>query len=117
MLHFCRMASKHPRLGVARDPDLAAALDSTRDLLGARETKSAAAQIRALALRGAESVLAAAEDEDPVARARRRLCEKYELIPATADPRDFELRPGEIDPDDPTPASDALRWVRGKDED
>ncbi len=36
-----------------------------------------------------------AADEDPVARARRRLCEKYELIPATADPRDFELPPGE----------------------
>lgn len=70
---------------------------------------------RALALRGAESVLVA--DGDPVARERRRLCEKYELIPATADPRDFELPAGEIDPDDPTPASDALRWVQGKDGD
>ncbi len=49
-----------------------------------------------------------------MAELRRWLREKYNTIPATADPRDFELPAGEIDPSDPTPASDALRWVQGK---
>lgn len=107
------MATKHRRLGVSRDPELERALAQTHRLLGAEETRSAAAQVRALALRGAESVLEA--DGDPVAERRRELHERYGTIPATADPRDFKLPAGEIDPDDPTPATDALRWVRGED--
>ncbi len=105
------MASKHPRLGVARDPALDRAMSDTRPLLGAEETRSAAAQIRALALRGATAVLAEA---GPEAAETARLREKYNLIPATADPRTIPLPEGEFDPDDPTPASDALRWVRGE---
>lgn len=102
-------------MGVARDPELERALAQTRRLLGATETRSAAAQVRALALRGAESLLDA--EDDPAAEIRRELHERYGTIPATADPRDFKLPPGEIDPDDPTPATDALRWVRGEDRD
>ena len=48
-------------------------------------------------------------------RAGRRRHERCGTIPATSDPRDFRLPSGEIDPDDPTPATDALRWVRGND--
>jgi hypothetical protein len=113
VLHWPPVASKYRRLGVARDPELERALTQTRQLLRAEETRSAAAHVRALALRGAESVLDA--EGDPAAQLRRELHERYGTIPATANPRDFKLPPGEIDPDDPTPATDALRWVRGKD--
>jgi len=109
------MASKYRRLGVARDPEVEAALADTRDLLDEAETRSAAAHVRALALRHAR--LLRKENEDPAAELRRRLHEKYGAIPATSDPRDYRLPPGGIDPEDPTPASDALRWVRGKDKD
>lgn len=108
------MPSKYPRLGVARDPELEEALERTRPLLDPAETRSAAAHVRALALRGAERVV---KEDDSVDPELKRLREKYDLIPATSDPRTFRLPEGEIDPDDPTPASDALRWVRGKDRD
>jgi len=106
------VASKYPRLGVARDPELERALADTKRLLSAAETRSAAAQVRALALRGAQSL--AELDDDPAAALRRRLREEYGTRPATLSPRDFKLPPEEIDPENPTPASDALRWVRGK---
>jgi predicted nucleic acid-binding protein len=82
-----------------------------RSLLGPAETRSAAAHIRALALRGAESVV---EQAGPEADLRRRLAESHGLTPATVDPRSLPPPAGCVDPDDPTPASDALRWVRGK---
>lgn len=108
------MPSKYPRLGVARDPELEKALERTRPLLDPAETRSVAAHVRALALRGAERVV----EEDPGERELREFREKYNIVqPATSDPRTFRLPEGEIDPDDPTPASDALRWVRGKDRD
>ncbi|HZI92433.1 MAG TPA: hypothetical protein VFD31_12525 [Thermoleophilaceae bacterium] len=106
------MASKYPRLGVARDPELDQALTQTRTLLDDQETRSQAAHVRALALRGAKSLLDA--HDDPAEAYRRKLRKKYNLIPATADPRTLPMPEGEIDPDDPTPMSDALRWVRGK---
>ena len=107
------MATKYPRLGVSRDPELDRALAQTRRLLGEKETRSAAAQVRALALRGAEALMTS--DDDPLTDLRRRLYEKYDISrPATSDPRSFKAPTDEIDPDDPTPASDALRWVRGK---
>ncbi len=105
------MTTKHPRLGVSRDPQLERALAQTRRLLEDHETRSAAAHVRALALRGAQSLL---ETEDPAADLRRRLYARYDVTPAAADPRTFKAPTGEVDPGDPTPASDALRWVRGK---
>jgi hypothetical protein len=99
---------------VARDPELERALAQTRPLLDPSETRSAAAHVRALALRGAEKVVE--EDDDPVERERREFRRKHNVVrPATSDPRTYRAPEGEIDPDDPTPASDALRWVRGKD--
>lgn len=105
------MATKHPRLGVARDPELDAALARTRRLLSEKETRSAAAHVRALALRGADSLL---DSDDPGADFRRRLYEDFDVTPSASDPRTFRAPEGDIDPDDPYPASDALRWVRGK---
>ena len=105
------MAARHPRLGVSRDPDVERALALTGPLLDPDETRSAAAQIRALTLRGAEAVLAGAGSE---ARLRGQLTTKYELIPARVDHRTIPAPLGDVDDNDPTPASDALKWVRGE---
>jgi hypothetical protein len=105
------MATRYPRMGVARDPELERALASTRPLLSQRETRSAAAQVRALALRGAETLM---QQAGPAGELRQRLATKYGVIPARVDPRAIGIPPGEVDPEDPTPASDALQWVRGE---
>ncbi|MDQ3631787.1 MAG: hypothetical protein M3417_11080 [Actinomycetota bacterium] len=59
------MASRHPRIQVARDPDLAAAIERGRSLVGPGAPASQI--VRALALRGA-----AALDEDREAAERAR---------------------------------------------
>ena len=108
--------SLHPRIAVVRDPEVDRALERTRRLLPPGQTRSTAAHLRALALRGAEEVATAA---NPAEAERQRLIDKYDLIPASR-PGDFDfpwLDTDEIDPDDPTPATDALNWVRGKDRD
>lgn len=105
------MASKYPRLGVARDPAMDRALAETRDLLDDSQTRSAAAHIRALALRGAESVV---EEAAAVSGELRRFRKRYGTIAATRSARDIVPPEGEVDPDDPTPATDALRWAQGK---
>lgn len=105
------MASRHPRLGVTRDPEVERALALTGPLLDPTETRSAAAQIRALTLRGAQAVLAGA---GTASQLQARLAERYgarlaqgdllDLDTLAADPRDVSA----------TPASDALQWVRGE---
>lgn len=106
-----RVPTKHRRLGVARDPELERALDETRPLLDDRDTRSAAAQVRALALRGAEAVRS---DAGSGAQVRRMLVEKYAARPATRLPGSVPPPSDGVDPADPRPASDALRWVRGE---
>jgi hypothetical protein len=103
------MPTSHRRLGVVRDPDLDRALDQTRSLLQPQETRSAAAQVRALALRGAQSVL----EQGGEGELRRRLDERYGATPAKADLLAVGAPSGTPDRKDPTPASDALNWVRG----
>ncbi|HYM44727.1 MAG TPA: hypothetical protein VES65_01015 [Solirubrobacteraceae bacterium] len=105
------MASRHPRLGVTRDPDVQRALTLTEPLLDPVETRSAAAQIRALTLRGAEAVLAGASSEG---RLRGRLAERYGARPSRGGLLELDPPPGEPDPGGAAPASDALRWVRGE---
>lgn len=105
------MATRYRRLGLVRDPDLDRALAETRSLLSPRETRSAASHVRALALRGARSLL---DEAGPEGELRRRLGDRHGLVPARADLLSFVPPAGDPDPDDPTPASDALRWVRGK---
>ncbi|MFZ2114288.1 MAG: hypothetical protein WAU77_11250 [Solirubrobacteraceae bacterium] len=105
------MASRHPRLGVERDPDVERALALTEPLLDPTETRSAAAQIRALTLRGAQAVLAGAGSESQL---RARLAERYGARPSRGSLLELDPPPGRPDPTDAAPASDALQWVRGE---
>jgi hypothetical protein len=105
------MASRHPRLGVVRDPEMERALALTEPLLDPAETRSAAAQIRALTLRGARAVLADAGSESQL---RAKLAERYDAKPGRGSLLELEPPPGEPDPAGTAPASDALRWVRGE---
>jgi hypothetical protein len=105
------MASRHPRLGVVRDPEMERALALTGPLLDPAETRSAAAQIRALTLRGAQAVIGGASTESQL---QARLAERYGARPARGSLVDLDPPPGEPDPAGASPASDALRWVRGE---
>jgi hypothetical protein len=103
------MASRHPRLGVERDPEMERALTLTQPLLDPAETRSAAAQIRALTLRGAQAVLTGAGSESQL---RARLAERYGARSARGNLLELDPPPGEPDPT--APASETLRWVRGE---
>jgi hypothetical protein len=87
------------------------ALALTEPLLDPAETRSAAAQIRALTLRGAQAVLASASTESQL---QARLAEHYGAKPARGNLLELEPPPGKPDPAGATPASDALQWVRGE---
>ena len=87
------------------------ALALTQSLLDPAETRSAAAQIRALTLRGARAVLA---DADESSQLRARLVERYGATPAQGDLLDLETLPAGTHEQSATPASDALQWVRGE---
>jgi hypothetical protein len=97
-------------LGVTRDPEVERALALTEPLLEAAETRSAAAQIRALTLRGAQAVLSAGSESHTQAR----LAERYGARLGRGSLLDLDPPPGEPDPSGAAPASDALRWVRGE---
>jgi hypothetical protein len=105
------MASRHPRLGVTRDPEVERALALTEPLLDPAETRSAAAQIRALTLRGARAVLAGAGSESQL---QSRLAERYGARPGRGSLLDLDAPAGEPDPAGAAPASEALQWVRGE---
>jgi hypothetical protein len=104
------MASRHPRLGVVRDPAVDRALALTKPLLDPAETRSAAAQIRALTLRGAEATLAGADSESQL---KARIAQRYGARPGNGSLLELDPPPPP-DPVDATPASDALQWVRGE---
>lgn len=103
------MAARHPRLGVERDPEMERALALTQSLLDPAETRSAAAQIRALTLRGAQAVLAGAGAQSQLLA---RLSERYGAKPARGSLLELDPPPGR--PDSTSPASKALQWVRGE---
>jgi hypothetical protein len=87
------------------------ALALTEPLLDPKETRSAAAQIRALTLRGAQAVLAHA---DEASQLRARLAERYGARPGWGDLLDLDPPASEPQAMDPSPATRALQWVRGE---
>jgi hypothetical protein len=104
------MASRHPRLGVTCDLEVERALALTGPPLDPAETRSAAAQIRALTLRGAQAVLVGAGSET---RLQARLAERYEARPGRGSLLELDPPPGQPDPAGAAPHPRPLRWVRG----
>lgn len=94
------MPTKHPRIGVVRDDELDRALRDAGPLSGER---SDAARVRALALRGAQSLLA----EDAGA-ADREFVRRHGLRPA-GHARPLSAPRGPIT----DAATEALDWARG----
>ena len=106
------MGTTHPRIGVTKDPDLAAALDATRPLLGSEETRSEAGHVRRLALIGARA-LGKGTAEARAALDRQRLLERSGVRPATRGLDDLSWL--EAEPvDEERRASRTLEWVRGE---
>lgn len=105
------MASRHPRLGVTRDPEVERALALTEPLLDPAETRSGAAQIRALTLRGAHAVLAGASSDSQL---QSRLAERYGARLSRGSLLELDQPPSEPDSTGAAPASEALQWVRGE---
>lgn len=106
------MGTSHPRIGVTKDPYLAAALDATRPLLGSEETRSEAGHVRRLALIGAGTLGTGGTAEARAALDRQRILERPGVRPATGRIDDLEwLATGPVDED--RRASEALDWVRG----
>lgn len=101
------MPTKHPRIAVVRDPELDAALERAAQVLG--EDRSTAALLRELALLGAQS-LPSSEWVRTMERMRALGLEPARLPPGDVVARGLAMGPA--DPEDPTPATDALEYVR-----
>ncbi len=102
------MATQHRRINVTCDPELAAALDATRDVLGELPDS---ARVRSLALEGARTLVSGSPAED-VMRARQELLSRRGVRPATDRDRSLPWLDGAV-PDPDYGATEALEWVRG----
>lgn len=106
------MPTGYPRIGVTKDPDLAAALEATRPLLDARETRSEAGHVRRLVLIGARA-LAAGTVQTRATLDRQRLLERPGIRPATLGIDELPWLQAELIDEDRR-ASRALDWARGE---
>lgn len=102
------MSTVHRRINVTCDPELAAALDATRDVLGELPDS---ARVRALALEGARALVSGTPAEAAM-RARRQLLSRPGVRPATDRDRSLPWLEGTV-PDPEYGATQALEWVRG----
>lgn len=107
------MATKHPRIGVTKDPELAAALDATRALVPPTEARAEAAHVRRLALIGARS-LQSSSDGAAVERARERIRAVTGARPPSVDFEQVVSQLAEQGTDRGGELSKALDWVRGE---
>jgi len=107
------MAPKHPRVGVTRDPELAAALDATRSLVPPADARAEAAHVRRLALIGARS-LQSSGDAAFAERARERIRAVTGARPPTVDFEQVLAQLSGQGVDRGAELSKALDWVRGE---
>ena len=107
------MGTKHPRIGVTKDPELAAALDATRAHVPPGEARAEAAHVRRLALIGARS-LQSTSDGAAVERARERIRAVTGARPPSADFEQVLTQLAEQPADRGGELSKALDWVRGQ---
>ena len=106
------MGTSHPRIGVTKDRELAAALERTRAHLNPDETRSEAGHVRRLALIGA-GVLSAGAPQARAALDRQRVLERPGVRPATRDLiAELPWLDG-VSIDDGRRGTRALDWVRG----
>ena len=106
------MATSHPRIGVTKDRELAAALERTRAQLDPSETRSEAGHVRRLALIGA-GALSAGGPQARAALDRQRVLDRPGVRPATRDLL-AELQWLDGAPvDEERRGTRALEWVRG----
>ena len=100
--------------GIGRAIAVALAREGARVIINGRQQSAvdgAAAQIRALTLRGAQAVLAGGDSESQL---QARLAERYDARPSRGNLLELDPPPGRPDPAGAAPASDALQWVRGE---
>lgn len=102
------MPTRHPRIGVTKDPELARALEATRGLLDP-PPRSEAAHVRALALAGAQAM----RQGDGAAADGAAAYEQLGARPPRVRSRDFPWL-DEQRVDRSNPLSRALDWVRGE---
>ncbi len=107
------MTTKHPRVGVTKDPELAAALEATRALVPPADARAEAAHVRRLALLGARSLRASGDAAD-VERARERIRAVTGATPPSVDFDQVLELLGEQHADRGGELSKALDWVRGE---
>jgi hypothetical protein len=107
-----QMSTKHPRIGVTKDPELAAALEATRALVPPADARAEAAHVRRLALIGARSLRTSGEAAD-VERARERIRAVTGARPPTVDFDQVVESLGEQRADRSGELSKAIDWVRG----
>jgi hypothetical protein len=106
------MGTRHRRIGLVEDPELAAAIRSTRDLLDAGDVRSTASHVRRLALLGAEALMGG-DAGSRAGRLRRRILRRPGVRPATRPLADLPwLGTGPIDGQ--RRASRELDRVRGE---
>ncbi len=108
------MPTKHSRIAVTRDEELDRALRETRELLTDREARSTASHLRTLALCGARAL--GVRDKES-AELWEILEREHGVRPPQGSLADLPPLEGEVNPNDPYPATDALNWVRGHDRD
>ncbi len=101
------MPTHHPRIAVVRDPELDGALERAAQVLGGQ--RSTAGLLRELALLGAQS-LPSSEWVRTMERMRALGLKPARLPPGDVVARGLAMGP--VDPDNPTPATDALEYVR-----
>lgn len=107
------MTTKHPRIGVTKDPELAAALDATRLLVPPADARAEAAHVRRLALLGARSLRTSGEAAD-AERARERIRAVTGARPPSVDFDQVLESLSDQKPDRGGELSKALDWVRGE---
>ncbi len=103
------MPTEHRRIGVTKDPVLAAALEATRSILGPEETRSEAGHVRRLALLGARTLTAG---DERAMRARQKLLAISGVRPGTGRLEDLPWLDEAVD--EGRELSRALEWARGE---
>ncbi len=104
------MPTAHRRINVTCDPELAAAMEVTRELL---PQQSDAARLRALALTGARALAGDVAGQASM-QARHRLLSRPDVFPASSRDRTLPWLDDLLKDEPSDQGTRALEWVRGE---